>query len=602
MTDRHQQHGQRLLRRWIRGALSASLATLLVGVLTVFVPEPQTDTAEAANAWDFDAGYIISDANFYDSNAMNAGDVQAFLNQHVPTCEPWREAQIGGDASTITCLKNYAMQTLGKGADAYCSGYQSQWQTAAQIIDGVARSCGISQKVLLVMLQKENALVDHTWPSPWRYQTAMGYGCPDGAKCDEDYFGFFNQVYRAAWQYKVYAAKPNDFRYKAGQNNYIQWSPTAACGGSTVYIRNQATASLYNYTPYQPNDAAKNAGYGEGDDCSSYGNRNFFLWYSDWFGNPTGYAVKGAIRDKWLNTATLGAPTSNERPASQGGFTQDFQYGTVAWSPKTGSHVVQNAIRTRWGAIGWVDGVLGYPITDETCTGSASTIWCKQGFQLGEITWQPTTGAQPIKGAIRQKWYTTAGLGFPTESERQPTSRGYAQDFQSGTIAWTPSQGAQSVTGAIRSEWGRNGWAPGWIGYPVHAEQCTWDVGLPHCQQQFDRATITWMSSVGTFRVTGAIQELWYSERGLGYPLQNERRLSFDVYAQDFQGGTITWSPTTGAWATRGALRSLWGSYGWDQGPLGLPISGESYSRTNQLWYQDFQGGRLWSDGKIDLS
>jgi hypothetical protein len=62
-----------------------------------------------------------------------------------------------------------------------------------------------------------------------------------------------------------------------------------ACGGSTVYIRNQATASLYNYTPYQPNNAAKAAGYGLGDGCSSYGNRNFFLYYSDWFGIPRGY-------------------------------------------------------------------------------------------------------------------------------------------------------------------------------------------------------------------------------------------------------------------------------------------------------------------------
>ena len=53
---------------------------------------------------------------------------------------------------------------------------------------------------------------------------------------------------------------------------------------SPVYIQNQATANLYYYTPYQPNAAAIRAGYGEGDGCSSYGNRNFFQYFTDWFG------------------------------------------------------------------------------------------------------------------------------------------------------------------------------------------------------------------------------------------------------------------------------------------------------------------------------
>jgi hypothetical protein len=55
-----------------------------------------------------------------------------------------------------------------------------------------------------------------------------------------------------------------------------------------VFIENQATAGLYNYTPYTPNDAALNNMYGTGDACSSYGNRNFWRIYTDWFGNPNG--------------------------------------------------------------------------------------------------------------------------------------------------------------------------------------------------------------------------------------------------------------------------------------------------------------------------
>lgn len=239
-------------------------------------------SARAADANAFDPGYIISDAKFYDSNAMTAQEVQSFLNKKVPSCEAWRDS----NPSSIVCLKNYQTQTVSKSRDQYCSGYSGgQSQTAAQILDGVARSCGVSQKVLLVLLEKENALVTHTWPSPWRYKTAMGFACPDNAQCDANYYGFFNQVYASARQYRLYQAKPANYSYRIGSNT-IYWSPKSSCGTSYVNIRNQATAGLYNYTPYRPNQAALNAGYGEGDGCSSYGNRNFYLYYSDWFGNP----------------------------------------------------------------------------------------------------------------------------------------------------------------------------------------------------------------------------------------------------------------------------------------------------------------------------
>ena len=65
------------------------------------------------------------------------------------------------------------------------------------------------------------------------------------------------------------------------------YSPNEACGASDVYIYNDATAVLYIYTPYQPNAAALAAGTGTGDECSSYGNRNFMIIYTSYFGSPT---------------------------------------------------------------------------------------------------------------------------------------------------------------------------------------------------------------------------------------------------------------------------------------------------------------------------
>src|SRR5690606_20162047 len=92
----------------------------------------------------------------------------------------------------------------------------------------------------------------------------------------------------AARQFKKYSRDSHQYNHRAGYNNNVRYHPNAGCGSSTVFIQNQATAGLYNYTPYQPNAAALNDLYGEGDGCSAYGNRNFWRIYSDWFGAPQG--------------------------------------------------------------------------------------------------------------------------------------------------------------------------------------------------------------------------------------------------------------------------------------------------------------------------
>ncbi|MFT8704638.1 MAG: RICIN domain-containing protein [Bifidobacterium sp.] len=303
-------------------------------VMSIALVFSSAEQASAADANHFNAGYIISDARFYDSQAMTTAQIQAFLNKQVPTCHPeWDSAP-----STIVCLKDYSGKTTAESQDAYCAGYTGgKTQTAAQIIDGVARSCGVSQQVLLVLLQKENGLVTHSWPSPWRYKTAMGYGCPDTAQCDARYYGFFNQVYNAARQYKMYKIRPYDYNFQIG-NNRIDWSPNSSCGSSVVAIKNQATAGLYDYTPYRPNQAALNAGYGTGDSCSSYGNRNFYLYYSDWFGDPTS-AIPAPSTPALDTTALPAVSIPNGRYYISSKLNYDFGMDVPAANKKSGTAI-----------------------------------------------------------------------------------------------------------------------------------------------------------------------------------------------------------------------------------------------------------------------
>jgi hypothetical protein len=263
-------------RKWM-AALAALAVFAVAGALLSATTAPQR--AEAASLAEFDPGFIISDSVFFDENAMGEWGIQSFLRGQTPSC-----AQSLGHA----CLANYSESTTSRAASTRCAAYAgAASEPASRIIDKVAKACGVNPQVILVTLQKERGLITKGSPSSADYKVAMGYGCPDTAACDSLYFGFFNQVYSAASQFIRYGVNPTTWRYRVG-NVAVQFHPNAACGSTTVNIRNQATANLYNYTPYQPNAAALAAGYGTGDGCSSYGNRNFFNYFSDWFGSPVG--------------------------------------------------------------------------------------------------------------------------------------------------------------------------------------------------------------------------------------------------------------------------------------------------------------------------
>lgn len=272
-----------------RRIIGMTIVATLLGSLLGFVG---VTGAQAADGRQFDPGNIISDAVFFDGGTMTANEVQAFLNSKVSSCR-----------SGYTCLKDYRQVTPTRAAvSGACAAYGGRSsESAADIIARVGVACGISQKALIVLLEKEQGLITDDWPSDRQYRSATGYGCPDTADCDTAYYGFFNQVYAAALQFKYYAANPTRWNHIAGRVNNVRFHPNSACGTSQVFIQNQATAGLYNYTPYQPNSAALGNLYGSGDGCSSYGNRNFWRMFSDWFGNPQ----QGSSLVRTENSATV---------------------------------------------------------------------------------------------------------------------------------------------------------------------------------------------------------------------------------------------------------------------------------------------------------
>ncbi|WP_298944727.1 hypothetical protein [uncultured Microbacterium sp.] len=228
----------------------------------------------------FNAENIISDALFYDNAAMTAAEIQAFLDAKIGTCNNGKCLNVLN--AGISSRGEVRSQSTG---NLICSAIQGGTMKVSELIYRVQVACGISAKVILVTLQKEQGLTTSKAPSDWNLSAAMGASCPDTAPCDPAFAGVGPQILKGTQQLMTYKAAR--FGKQPGVN-FIGYSPNSACGGTNLNIQNYATAALYTYTPYQPNAAALAAGFGLGNACSAYGNRNFYNYYTQWFGSTQG--------------------------------------------------------------------------------------------------------------------------------------------------------------------------------------------------------------------------------------------------------------------------------------------------------------------------
>ena len=278
-------------------AKSFLIATIALNALPI-------GKVSAASITDFRAGNIMSDAVMRNYTSMSQADIQTFLKSKNP-CNDTNTAKANQYIARgyQYHIKNGRFVCL---ADETFNG-----KTAAQIIYEAARKYQVNPQVLIVLLQKEQGLITDTWPNHLQYRAATGYGCPSSSACAAQYAGFENQVHSAASLFNT-VLNGGWSNYPVG-NRHVQYHPNSACGGATINIENKATSALYRYTPYQPNSAALAAGTGVGDSCSSYGNRNFYYYFTTWFGStqalPT--ATKAAATTATFTSAPTQQITSN---------------------------------------------------------------------------------------------------------------------------------------------------------------------------------------------------------------------------------------------------------------------------------------------------
>ena len=250
-------------------SITAVCVAIVIGVLLHF-----QSISRAADLSKFDPGNIMSDAVMSNKSTMSVQQIQAFLDSKNP-CDNKNTYMAGWYPHLSYTIRDGKFVCMAK--DSF------NGKSAAQIIWQAGQDYSINPQVLLVLLEKEQGLISDTWPNNVQYRTATGFGCPDTAPCEAQYFGLENQVRLAANLFRT-VLNGGWSNYPVGQT-YVQYHPESSCGGTVVNIQNRATSALYRYTPYQPNRAALSAGYGTGDGCSAYGNRNFYALFTDWFGS-----------------------------------------------------------------------------------------------------------------------------------------------------------------------------------------------------------------------------------------------------------------------------------------------------------------------------
>ncbi len=281
----------------------------------------------------------------------------------------------------------------------------------------------------------------------------------------------------------------------------------------------------------------------------------------------TGDQVRSAagLRSNWFDLdspidskhAALGGDAGLLGPASggesglAGGRFRPYRSGAIYWTPATGAVEVHGEIQRRWGSLGWENGPLGFPTSDEIGTPDRSGRY--NAFQAGSIYWSPATGAHEVRGAIRDTWgrlgWEGGPLGYPVTDElAAPDGTGRYNAFQTGSIYWSNSTGAHEVRGSIRERWAGLGWEAGVLGYPL-----TDEVATPDGRGRFNAfrsGSIYWSAGTGAHEVLGVIRQTWAQngwEAGrLGYPVSGEYAVP-GGRRSDFQYGSILFDSATGS-------------------------------------------------------
>jgi peptidoglycan hydrolase-like protein with peptidoglycan-binding domain len=220
-----------LNRFWLISAILVCI-NLILGALYLFRPTPQQLDPDILGVNDaipvFNKSYVMDNETFKSTRVFSSEQsIQTYLNN---TNSPLKSYKDNGQlASTL-------IWNASRGITS------SKWGVTPQLNPGV----------LIGYLEKEQSLISltnyDTVKDPQnRIRTAMGYGCPDFAKCDTSYYGLSNQLNWAAYQLQYNFNRAGN---STSNTQYKKNLTVTTLDGYNVFLGNEATAAQYAYTPH----------------------------------------------------------------------------------------------------------------------------------------------------------------------------------------------------------------------------------------------------------------------------------------------------------------------------------------------------------------
>ncbi len=205
----------------------------------------------------FNPNFIISDHDLTNVQSMYKDGIQRFLESKPGTLDTYRATDLDGKI-----------------------------KSASDIIYRVSQQFLVSPRMIMVMLQKEQSLVSDPTPSASQYDWATGYAVCDDCNVNSDgvsrFRGFAKQIDSMAQQFRL--GYLEDLAKNGQTQTGIRPGEQTIIDGQVVTPQNNATASLYTYTPHIE------------------GNENFWKIWQSWFNktiHPSGTVLQD-IEDKSL--------------------------------------------------------------------------------------------------------------------------------------------------------------------------------------------------------------------------------------------------------------------------------------------------------------
>ncbi len=532
-----------------------------------------------AHAADYTNSHLMDDQVFDNVGSLSQTQIDDFLHARTG---PFTKL---GTASP--CLSGYNdINFRWDGTDWYygdntrvgnSTGWVSQaftWNTAwgpaqipaSQIIYKSAQMWGFNPEVLISTLQKEESLITGTSCDTWRYNSAMGYGCPDSGGCNAKYAGFTRQVLWGGWQLKFnkersigntawdddgsityggFMTQGTRKRCATCASNY--YDGYATIDGQSIFLENGTTASLYTYTPHL--------------------GQSFPGIFEGWFGSTITQGTTSPLSTTW-NFETLDgkSPAVNVSADDTGHASTAIQFGTdlhVFYYDATAA-VLKHGVSTTGGwSFSTLDGAGG---------GS--------GQITGNVGTTPT--ATVFNNVLHVFYYDSANH----------TLR-HASSADGSTWQFETLDGAGGNNGRIMFDVGMMPTATGYSGTLQVFYYSTPAGDLRHA----------WMDTGNIWHfetLDGNPASVAHADANLGLdPMVVSYGTSLQLFYYDIQNGNLrhAWSNASG-WHFENLDGDL-GAIGHWNANIGLNPAATLYGTTLQLFYYDAQYGNIrhaWSD------